>query len=199
MSTIDDKNLLSYEHLLDIIINTTYENKITPDKRNKNGKNLFQIIEDNKICDLEYYIKDLVIDFKIGNIEKNSLDDLINEIKDKNPDKGYINEKLLSFLKESVKKIQLAYNSQIKDNFYSEDSIPEYEIKKFTKQDIKNWAKSNHVKENINNKDNKEFLIEVLAITDRANELICHHRMREVQIIFILIILNSPEYRGLFA
>ena len=34
---------------------------------------------------------------------------------------------------------------------------------------------------------------------DRGNELICHHRMREVQIISILIILNSPENRGLFA
>ena len=152
-------------------------------------------MKNNKISDLKYYIKDLVIDYKIGDIEKNNLDTLINEIRDKNKANAYISENLLSYLKESVQKIQYAYNQPIKENKYKEDNIPTYEIKKFTKKDIKKWANSEHSKENINK---KEFLIEMLAITDIVNELICYHRMREVQIILILIILNSEENRGLF-
>ena len=77
MCIIYDKNLLSYEHLLDIIINIVIDNKITPDKKIKVKKIYSKYKKIKKICDLEYYIKDLVKDFKIGNTEKNSLDDLI--------------------------------------------------------------------------------------------------------------------------
>ena len=115
-------------------------------------------MKNNKISDLKYYIKDLVIDYKIGDIEKNNLDTLINEIRDKNKANAYISENLLSYLKESVQKIQYAYNQPIKENKYKEDNIPTYEIKKFTKKDIKKWANSEHSKENINK---KEFLIEM--------------------------------------
>jgi hypothetical protein len=38
MCIIYDKNLLSYEHLLDIIINIVIDNKITPDKKIKMKK-----------------------------------------------------------------------------------------------------------------------------------------------------------------
>jgi hypothetical protein len=41
MSIIYDKNILSYEHLLGIIINIVIDNKINPDKKNKDEKNLF--------------------------------------------------------------------------------------------------------------------------------------------------------------
>ena len=75
--------------------------------------------EKNKICDLEYYIKYLVIDFKIGDIEKNSLDDLIKEIRIKN--KGNVTEDLFSYLKETVQKINLAYNEPIEENYYFYD------------------------------------------------------------------------------
>ena len=41
MSIIYDKNILSYENILGIIINIVIDNKINPDKKNKDEKNLF--------------------------------------------------------------------------------------------------------------------------------------------------------------
>ena len=49
---IINKNLFD-ENLIDIIINTIYENEITLEKKNKKGENVIEIIDNEKykICD----------------------------------------------------------------------------------------------------------------------------------------------------
>lgn len=132
-------------------------------------------------------IKDLAIEQKLKGIDEKDLNTMIIQLKEKN-NNNKISESLISTIKNLIEKTRFYYNS------YSQ-SISNKRINQFSSEDILKWAKSQNT---INQIKNENFLPEALAVVDRALEIITNgHRIRNVQLASIFLILISPKNKGL--
>lgn len=132
-------------------------------------------------------IKDLAIEQKLKGIDENNLETMIEQLRNKNNSK--LEENLLIKVKGLIEKTRYCFNSK------SKSGISNKRINQYLAQDILNWRKS-EITIKLINKEN--FLPEAMAVIDRALEIITNgHRIRNVQLASIFLILTSPKNRGL--
>ena len=172
-----------------IIIPIIINNQISYESVNNKQENLINIFNNYAKEDWELMVKDLAIEQKLKGIDENNLDTMIDLLRQLN--KGKISENLIQKIKYLIQKTRYCFNTTSKTGI-SNKRISEYEEK-----EILDWANSIYTKNNINNED---FFPEALAVIDRVLEKDTNgHRIRNVQLASILIIILSPKNKGLLA
>jgi len=182
-------NTIDETYFKNIIIPIIEKNKILYNSKNNKNENLIQILTRYESKYWEYLIKKLAQEHNYGNINENSLDNLISELQEKNKE---IPKELSEKIKNIILKIRFIYNSKIETT----DGLSKLPINLFEKENIQKWSKSQRTLTLINN---EEFLPEALAIIDRTNVLNEGYHIRDVQFISILLIILSPKNKGVFA
>ena len=178
---------LNNDFLKRIIIPIIVNNKILFDSKNIKNENLISIFKKYDEDDLELMIKDLAIEQKLKGIDENNLETMIEQLRNKNNSK--LEENLLIKVKGLIEKTRYCFNSK------SKSGISNKRINQYLAQDILDWRKS-EITIKLINKEN--FLPEAMAVIDRALEIITNgHRIRNVQLASIFLILTSPKNRGL--
>ena len=178
---------LNNDFLKRIIIPIIVNNKILFDSKNIKNENLISIFKTYDEDDLELMIKDLAIEQKLKGIDENNLETMIEQLRNKNNSK--LEENLLIKVKGLIEKTRYCFNSK------SKSGISNKRINQYLAQDILDWRKS-EITIKLINKEN--FLPEAMAVIDRALEIITNgHRIRNVQLASIFLILTSPKNRGL--
>ena len=176
-------------YLKKIIIPIIEENKLFLDDVNQKKENIIDIFQNYEEEDWELWIKDLSIEKKLKGIDENNLNMMLDLLREKN--KGKIKDELIERIKYLIENTRYCFNS------VSKTGISNKKINQYEDKEILDWAKSNYTKNNI---CNENFLSEALAVIDRALQLDTKgHRLRNVQLASIFIILLSPKNRGLFA
>ena len=180
---------INSEFLSTIIIPIIINSNILYESKNNKNENLILIFKNYDKEDWELMIKDLIIEQSLKGIDENNLDIMIDLLLEKN--KGKISENLIQKIKNLIEKTRYCFNTISKTGI-SNKKICEYED-----NEILAWSKSIYTKNNIKSEN---FFPEALAVIDRALEKDTNgHRIRNVQLASIFLILLSPKNKGLFA